>query len=123
MALNPEALRTRSDIMAWLDAFDLFLEPEDINGWFSVDDLDEFAPIGSESSGGAFVLLPTGRVLYVASEGRAGIIAASFEELIQLVVACPYWPDILKYSAGGDIDEMRRAAQMLESMLVLLFKK
>ncbi len=82
-----------------------------------VDDLDEFAPIGSESSGGAFVLLPAGQVLYVASEGRAGIIAASFEELIQLVVACPYWPDILKYSAGGDIDEMRRAAQMLESML------
>ncbi|WFU40516.1 hypothetical protein QA640_41195 [Bradyrhizobium sp. CB82] len=48
---------------------------------------------------------------------RAGIIATTFEEFIQLVVACPYWLDILQFSAGGDIVEMRRAATALEATL------
>jgi hypothetical protein len=41
------------------------------------------------------VLLPSSHVLYASSEGRAGIIAATFDDFIQLVVACPYWLDIL----------------------------
>ena len=34
-----------------------------------------------------------------------------------MVVACPYWLDILKFSAGGDLAEMRRAAHALEATL------
>ena len=117
MALNPGDLRARSEAGAWLGAFDVTLEPDDAGGWYSVDDLDETVPIGRDGAGGTFVLLPSGQVLYVASEGRAGIIAASFEALIQLVVACPYWLDILKFSGGGDIEQMRRAAQALEATL------
>jgi hypothetical protein len=54
-------------------------------------------------------------VLYVSSEGRAGVIADNFDAFIQLVVAHPYWLDILKFSAGGDLQEMRRAAAALEA--------
>ncbi|WP_245331886.1 hypothetical protein [Bradyrhizobium sp. NAS80.1] len=63
------------------------------------------------------MLLPPQNVLYVSSEGRAGIIAESFEAFVQLVVARPYWLDILKFSAGGDLVEMRRAADVLETTL------
>jgi hypothetical protein len=63
------------------------------------------------------MLLPPQNVLYVSSEGRAGIIAESFEVFVQLVVAHPYWLDILKFSAGGDLAEMRRAAEALETTL------
>ncbi|WP_245330542.1 hypothetical protein [Bradyrhizobium sp. AS23.2] len=73
--------------------------------------------IGGDASGGAFMLLPPQNVLYVSSEGRAGIIAESFEAFVQLVVARPYWLDILKFSAGGDLAEMRRAADALETTL------
>lgn len=45
------------------------------------------------------------------------MIAGSFEAFIQLVVARPYWLDILKFSAGGDLQEMRRAADALEATL------
>ena len=62
-------------------------------------------------------LLPSRNVLYVSSEGRAGIIAGTFEAFVQLVVARPYWLDILKFSTGGDLAEMRRAADALEATL------
>ena len=55
-----------------------------------MDGVEQFQQIGSDAAGGAFVLLPPAqRVLYVSSEGQAGIIAADFEEFIQLIVACP----------------------------------
>ena len=54
---------------------------------------------------------------FFQSAGRAGIIADSFEAFVQLVVARPYWLDILKFSAGGDLQEMRRAAEALEATL------
>jgi hypothetical protein len=83
-----------------------------------VDGVEQFQQIGSDGAGGAFVLLPPSqRVLYVSSEGEAGIIAADFEEFIQLIVACPYWLDILAYSGSGKLAEMRRAAAAREAAL------
>jgi hypothetical protein len=85
-------------------------------GWFTVDGIKTVQPIGEDGSGGVFALLPPSqRVLYVSSEGQAGIIAASLDEFIQLLMACPYWQDILKYSANGQLAEMRRAALALEA--------
>lgn len=52
--------------------------------------------------------------IYVGTDGRAGVIALSFAELVGLVVALPYWHDILRFSARGNLDEMWRAAAMLE---------
>lgn len=116
MPLNPEVLTANAEVVAWLGSLDVSFAPDE-EPWFTIDGVESPRQIGSDGSGGAFVLLPPQNVLYVSSEGRAGIIAGSFEAFIQLVVARPYWLDILKFSAGGDLQEMRRAADALEATL------
>ncbi|MBC9880808.1 hypothetical protein G8O24_26125 [Bradyrhizobium sp. INPA01-394B] len=116
MPLTPEVLTADSEVVAWLGGLDVSFAADD-EPWFTIDGLDSPRQVGSDSSGGAFVLLPSQDVLYVSSEGRAGIIAGSFDAFVQLVVARPYWLDILKFSAGGDLAEMRRAADALEATL------
>lgn len=116
MPLTPEVLTARGEVVAWLGSLDVTFTPDE-EPWFTVDDVDSPRQIGSDGSGGAFLLLPSQNVLYVSSEGRAGIIAEDFEAFVQLVIARPYWLDILKFSAGGDLAEMRRAADALEATL------
>ena len=116
MPLTPEVLTAIGEVVAWLGGFDISFAPDE-EPWFTIDGIDTPRQIGSDGSGGAFVLLPSQDVLYVSSEGRAGIIAGNFEAFIQLVVAHPYWLDVLKFSAGGDLAEMRRAADALEARL------
>jgi len=116
MPLTPEVLAANGEVVAWLGNLDVSFA-RDEESWFTIDGVDSPPQICSDASGGAFVLLPPHNVLYVSSEGRAGIIAESFEAFVQLVVACPYWLDILKFSAGGDLAEMRRAAEALETTL------
>src|SRR5690242_19224712 len=57
-----------------------------------------FVPIATEGAGGAFLLSASGYLLYVTSEGGAGVIAASLMEGLQLMVAFPYWNSLLKFS-------------------------
>ncbi|UPK36379.1 hypothetical protein IVB18_03065 [Bradyrhizobium sp. 186] len=116
MPLSPEDLTANGEVAAWLGSFDVSFAPDE-EPWFAIDGIEKPRQIASDGSGGAFVLLPSQDVLYVSSEGRAGIIAGSFEAFVQLVVACPYWLDVLKFSAGGDLAEMRRAADALETTL------
>lgn len=116
MPLTPEVLTAQGEVVAWLGSLDVSFAPDE-EPWFTIDGVESPRQIGSDGSGGAFVLLPSQNVLYVSPDGRAGIIAASFEAFIQLVVARPYWLDILKFSAGGDLQEMRRAADALEATL------
>ena len=116
MPLTLEVLTAQGEVVAWLGSLDISFVPDE-ELWFTIDGVEAPRQIGSDRSGGAFVLLPAGDVLYVSSEGRAGIIAASFEAFIQLIVARPYWLDILKFSAGGDLQEMQRAADALEATL------
>lgn len=116
MSLIPEVLTAQSEVVAWLGSLDVSFAPDE-EPWFTIDGVESPQQIGSDGSGGAFILLPSQNVLYVSSEGRAGIIAGSFGAFIQLVVARPYWLDILKFSAGGDLQEMRRAADALETTL------
>jgi len=116
MPLTPEVLTTNSEVSAWLGSLDVSFAPDD-EPWFTIDGVERPRQIGGDGAGGAFVLLPSQNVLYVSSEGRAGIIANTFEAFVQLVAARPYWLDILKFSAGGDLEEMRRAANALEATL------
>lgn len=116
MPLTPEVLTAQGEVVAWLGSLDVSFAPDE-EPWFTIDGVESPGQIGSDGSGGAFVLLPSQNVLYVSPDGRAGIIAESFEVFIQLVVARPYWLDILKFSAGGDLQEMRRAADALEATL------
>jgi len=115
MPLTPEVLTAQGEVVARLGTLDVSFAADE-EPWFTIDGVDSPRQIGSDGSG-AFVLLPSRNVLYVSSEGRAGIIAESFEAFVQLVVARPYWLDILKFSAGGDLAEMRRAADALEATL------
>ncbi|GLR87157.1 hypothetical protein [Bradyrhizobium iriomotense] len=118
MPLFPEAVSANSEVAEQLAALDVSLEADDRPpDWFSIDGIEAPRQLGIDGAGGAFVLLPSNHVLYASSEGRAGIIAATFEDFIQIVVACPYWLEILKFSAGGDLEQMRRAAGALEATL------
>lgn len=116
MSLTPEVLTAQGEVVAWLGSLDVSFAPDE-EPWFTIDGVESPQQIGSDGSGGAFMLLPSQNVLYVSPDGRAGIIAESFEAFIQLVVARPYWLDILKFSACGDLQEMRRAADALEATL------
>ncbi|MBB4426496.1 hypothetical protein GGD66_005066 [Bradyrhizobium sp. CIR48] len=116
MPLTPEVLTANREAVAWLFSLDVSFAPDE-EPWFTIDGIESPRQVGSDGSGGTFVLLPSQNVLYVSSEGRAGIIADTFEAFVQLVVARPYWLDILKFSGGGDLAEMRRAAEALEATL------
>lgn len=116
MPLTPEAVTANRAVVARLVSLDVSFVPDE-EPWFTVDGIENPRQIGSDGSGGAFVLLPSQGVLYVSSEGRAGIIAGTFEAFVQLVVARPYWRGILKFSGGGDLREMRRAGEALEATL------
>lgn len=116
MPLTPEVLTADDEVVAWLGSLDVSFAPDE-ETWFTIDGIESPRQIGSDGAGGTFVLLPSQDVLYVSSEGRAGIIAENFEAFVQLVIARPYWLDILKFSAGGDLAEMRRAADALEATL------
>jgi hypothetical protein len=116
MPLSPDALAVDTEAverLCW--SFDFRLEADlHQTGWFTVDGAKACEPIGRDGAGGVFALLPPSQhILYVSSEGQAGIVAADFDEFIQLIVACPYWQDLLKYSGGGSLAEMRRAAAAL----------
>jgi hypothetical protein len=54
-------------------------------------------------------------LLFVSSEGRAGIIGKNLMEGLSIVVAMPYWEECLKFSGGGQLSEMRRAVSFLEA--------
>ena len=74
-------------------------------------------PIAGEGAGGCFFLCGDGEsrpVVFATSEGQAGRIAGNLTEALELIVGLPYWQDCLKFSAGGNLDEMRSAAARLE---------
>ncbi|WP_143707339.1 hypothetical protein [Uliginosibacterium sp. TH139] len=98
------------------NAFDVdFSRPYDVHLWFSVQAEEKFFPFAGEGAGGVFLLgNASGFVLYVSSEGQAGVVAASLTEFLQLIVAYPNWLDLLKFSGGGRFDEMERAAPFID---------
>lgn len=120
MPLSPDDLIASPDAVELLGLWHDF-RLDDGSGepaWFTVDGFPAVRQIGEDGTGGVFALLPPAQhVLYVSSEGEAGIIAADFEAFFQLIVACPYWSDVLSYSGNGQLAEMRRAALAFEATL------
>jgi hypothetical protein len=85
---------------------------------YSVAGVDDLTVFGRDSGGGQFAASQaSGPVFYFSSEGAAGAVAKDFAAFIGMVVAMPYWRDVLKFSGNGKIDEMRRAALALEDDL------
>jgi hypothetical protein len=85
--------------------------------WITIDGAADFSVIARDGTGGLFIVTPSSpRIVYASSEGQAGVIAADLESLLALIVTCPHWQDLLKYSGKGEsAQEMRRAAPFLES--------
>ena len=79
-------------------------------GWLRLESPESFQPIAEDASGGVYLIGSGGRILYVTSDELAGVIAVSLADALSLFVAFPYWRDLLKFSGGGDLTEMKRAA-------------
>ncbi|WP_342114003.1 hypothetical protein [Pseudoduganella sp. OTU4001] len=96
------------------------------NSWIKMEPPTKFTVLAGESCGGVFLgygddeieRLP---ILYATSEGQAGCLAAHLTELLGMMMAVPYWQDLLKFSGGGNLAEMRKAAEFMEREYVLDF--
>jgi hypothetical protein len=121
MPLDLQSLTANAKVVDHLGgSFDLnfAIEPKEV-AWFSVDGAEDITQIARNGAGGVFAQLKgSSRVLYVSSEGAAGIVGDDIEAFITLAVACPYWHDVLNFSANGNLDEMRRAASVLELKMI-----
>lgn len=118
MPIDLAKLATNAELverLAFTFDFQIDISPRE-PAWFTVEGVSDLEPIGSEGAGGSFVRLPDARILYVSSEGEAGTIASDLDAFLQLIIAHPYWKDVLKFSGGGALAEMRRAADAIEAM-------
>lgn len=103
------------DLLAWPFDFSIDEIPSDPI-WFRAEPPTKLLPIAGEGSGGVYALIEEdGSVLFVDSEGSGGIVAPSLEAFLQIIVSHPYWRDLLKFSGGGDLVEMKKAAAWASS--------
>jgi hypothetical protein len=110
MILTPNSLRADENIREMLWPFDFELIDNAGYGpvWFDTTPLEPFEILAQRNSGCVYALTgPQRHVLLVTSEGRAGVVAASLKECLELVIAHPYWEDLASRS-NGDIETMRR---------------
>jgi hypothetical protein len=118
MPLDLDTLRGNAEVserLSWSFEFRIEDDPHE-PVWFTVDGIKTIEGIGRDGAGGVFAIMPPSpRVLYVTSEGEAGIVAADLDEFIALLVACPYWHDLLHFSGNGQLEQMRRAATASEA--------
>jgi hypothetical protein len=90
--------------------------------WFRVDASD-LVPIAGDASGGVFSRLTKrpfrGAVLYVSSEGLAGIVGHDLREWLQIqlqiLLGLPLWVSVLHFSGHGCLPEMRKAQRYVEA--------
>jgi hypothetical protein len=109
MKVTSETLRASRDIRDMLWTFDFAVTSNKEYGpvWFDTAPLQPFEIVAQRRSGCVYALTgPQRHVLLATSEGQAGIVAASLKECLELVVAHPYWQDILRLG-GGDLSAMR----------------
>ena len=112
-----ERLRQDSEvreILAWPLDFELSLSEYEF-GWYVVKPPAAAETIARDGTGGVFLLYGSDEYLiHITSEGQAGVIARDLAEGIALMVAYPFWRDLLKFSGGGQLKEMRRVVPFLE---------
>lgn len=108
------------EALAWPFDFSLPRALRD-SGWITLQPAFPFQVIAGESAGGVFIAYGGGEgeiearpILHATSEGQAGRVAANLDEWLGLLMAIPYWGDLLKFSGGGQLDQMRLAATFME---------
>ncbi len=110
MTATPEILRANKEIRDMLWRFDFVVVEDKEYGpvWFDTLPLEPFEIVAQRSTGCVYALTGAQRhVLLATSEGQAGIMAASLQECLELVIAHPYWQDVLRFGKG-DLSEMRQ---------------
>lgn len=108
MDITPEILRASRNAHDMLWVFDFQIQDDREPYWFDTAPLEPFEAVGRRGSGCVYALFgPQRHVLLVTSEGAAAVVAASLRECLELVVAYPYWEDMVRGSAG-DPAEMQR---------------
>jgi hypothetical protein len=110
-----------SDLLAEVCEFDLARVGDDFHAWH-LSPVVASRIIAGDLSGGEFVAYGDGPVealpvMFVSSEGQAGRMAKDCTELLQILIALPDWHDLLKFSAGGRLAEMRQSAELLSRRL------
>jgi hypothetical protein len=110
MTVTPEILRANKAIRDMLWHFDFVVVDRNEYGpvWFDAAPLEPLEIVAQRSTGCVYALTGAQRhVLLATSEGQAGIMAASLQECLELVIAHPYWQDVLRVGKG-DLSEMRQ---------------
>jgi hypothetical protein len=104
---------------ALAESFDFIVAPDALDvSWFTIKPADRVQPIARDPCGGVFVLYGLEEwVLHVTSEGQAGVVASNLRSFLTILVSFPYWLDLLKFSAGGSLDEMKRAIPLLKEQV------
>jgi hypothetical protein len=94
--------------------------PDNEDPGFTIESGVPYHVIARDASGGIFAQCgqhDPKPILHVTSEGQAGVIGHHLPEAIQIVSALPYWRDLLHFSGNGHLEEMRRAAPLLEQSI------
>lgn len=104
--------------LAWPFNFDLSRADENPS-WIKLDPEMPFDVIAGESTGGVFLAYGTGDqdtlpILHATSEGQAGRVAKDLTEFLGILMAVPYWCDLLKFSGNGSLAEMHKTAVFME---------
>lgn len=123
MTLSLHTLRHATALHPLLDTeFDFrLLSPTDLpeaSPWFHIEADEAFDAMAVDGAGGCFLLgRHSGHLLFVSAQGQAGVVAASLEEFLRLLLLPLPWQDLLKYAGGGQLVEMQRARQLLPALL------
>ena len=110
------------DILGWPFDFEI-CEPYVLSRDWPISLSEELIVLAEDGSGGVYTLHENidpekSSVVFLSSEGQAGKVAADFTEFLAIMVALPYWRDLLKFSAGGELEEMRKAVPFLEGEIL-----
>jgi hypothetical protein len=110
MTLTPEMLRANKEIRDMLWPFDFTVVDNKEYGpvWFDTAPLQPFEIVAQRGSGCVYALVgPQRHLLLATSEGQADIMAASLREGLELIIAHPYWEELLRVGKG-DLPAMRQ---------------
>ena len=110
------------DTLGWPFDFEI-CEPELLSNDWPILLSEELVIFARDGSGGAYTLLQNidpemSPVIFLSSEGQAGKVADNLTEFLAVMVALPYWRDLLKFSADGELEEMRKAIPFLEAEIL-----
>jgi len=110
------------NVLGWPFDFEV-CEPYLLSSDWPISLSEELVVLAEDGSGGAYTILENldpdkSPVIFLSSEGQAGSVAANLTEFLSLLVALPYWRDLLKFSSGGQLNEMKKAAIFLQAEIL-----